>query len=245
MVPTDDDDRAGEGRARARAAHRRRHGDGHALPRRRDQGPDGRLAAVQRVGRLDHRPRRRDRQRRGARGLRGHRAPPAADRRGIHRRGAGDRARRDGRGRQGGDRLDGRRHAARGAVDPLPAAQPLLPAELQPGDQPADRQLARAPGDDAEDPVRQPEERAGRGQQPDRDPAAREPVRLQRPLRAMVAQFGAAAVAIDCTFAPRPDALQAGLGAHPRRGGGGGARRRQPPDPDRTWRRGPTGCRCR
>ena len=52
----------------------------------------------------------------------------------------------DGRGRQGGDRLDGRRHAARGALGPLPAAQPLLPAELQPGDQPADRLACASTG---------------------------------------------------------------------------------------------------
>ena len=65
----------------------------------------------------------------------------------------------------------------------LPAAQPLLPAELQPGDEPADRLAARAPGDEPEDPVRQPEERARPGQLADRDPAAREPVRVERPLR--------------------------------------------------------------
>ena len=35
---------------------------------------------------------------------------------GLHARGAGDDPAPDGRGRQGGDRLDGRRHAARGAV---------------------------------------------------------------------------------------------------------------------------------
>ena len=49
-------------------------------------------------------------------------------------------------------------------VGQVPApAQPFLPAELLPGHEPADRQPARAPGDEPEDPVRQPEERAGPG----------------------------------------------------------------------------------
>ena len=47
------------------------------------------------------------------------------------------------------DRLDGRRRAARGAVGHLSRHAPLLPAEFQPGDQPADRQLARAQRHDA------------------------------------------------------------------------------------------------
>ena len=40
---------------------------------------------------------------------------------------------------------------------------PFLPAELQPGHQPADRQLARGAGDESQDPFRQPQERARRG----------------------------------------------------------------------------------
>ena len=51
----------------------------------------------------------------------------------------------------------------------VPPAEPLLPSELQPGDQPAHRQLARIPRHEPEDAVRQPQERAGRRQQPDRD----------------------------------------------------------------------------
>ena len=176
-------DRRREGRAWAGAADRRRYGRGYALPRRRDQGSHGGQPALRRVGRLDHRPRHADRRRRGAADFRGRRAAAAADRGRLHGGGAGDRARRHGRGRQGGDRLDGRRHAAGGAVEPLPAAQPLFPAELQPGDEPADRQPARASGDEPEDALRQPEERARRGQLADRDPAAREPVRVERPLR--------------------------------------------------------------
>jgi glutamate synthase (NADPH/NADH) large chain len=43
--------------------------------------------------------------------------------------------------------------------------------------------LARIPGDEPEDPVRQPQERAGRGQQPDRDPRARQPLRRQCAVR--------------------------------------------------------------
>lgn len=44
------------------------------------------------------------------------------------------------------------RHAARCPVGRLPPAQPLLPAELQPGDQPADRPATRDPGHEPEDP---------------------------------------------------------------------------------------------
>ncbi len=67
---------------------------------------------------------------------------------------------------QGSRRLDGRRHAARGAVGPLSRPASFLPAELQPGHQPADRHPARDAGDDAEDPARQSRQRAGRGCQP-------------------------------------------------------------------------------
>jgi glutamate synthase (NADPH) large chain len=44
----------------------------------------------------------------------------------------------------------------------VPPAEPLLPPELQPGDQPAHRQPARTPGDEPEDALRQPQERARR-----------------------------------------------------------------------------------
>jgi glutamate synthase (NADPH/NADH) large chain len=43
--------------------------------------------------------------------------------------------------------------------------------------------LARIPGDEPQDPVRQPQERAGRGQQPDRDPRAGQPLRRQCAVR--------------------------------------------------------------
>ena len=61
--------------------------------------------------------------------------------------------------------------------------EPFLPAEFQPGDQPADRQFARIPGDEPEDAVREPEERAGRGFVADRDSRAGQPVRGQCAVR--------------------------------------------------------------
>jgi glutamate synthase (NADPH/NADH) large chain len=131
-------------------------------PRHRDQGQAGRGAALRRVGRQDHRLDERAggvteaplfegaelRKRQIAAGytmeeLEQILAPMAED---------------------GKERwLDGRRHAGGGAVGEVPPAQPFLPAELQPGDQPADRLAARIPGDEPQDPVRQPQERAGRG----------------------------------------------------------------------------------
>ena len=85
--------------------------------------------------------------------------------------------------------------------------------------------LARAPGDDPEDPVRQPRQRARRGHQPDADPAARVARVLTREFEAMRAYMGDAGREIDCTFDPsRPDALRDALAPHPRRGRGGGAR---------------------
>ena len=203
-----------EGRARAGAAARGRHGRGQALPRRRDQGPAGRGAAVRRVGRLDHRPRGADAT--ASRSGRSSRAPSCG----------GGRSRRATRSRSWRPSWHAMAEDGKEAIGsmgddtppavlsrPLPAAQPLLPAELQPGDQPADRQLARAPGDEPEDPVRQPEERARPGQLADRDPAAREPVRVERALRG----DGAAVrrPRRSRSTAPsrpaRPDALQAGL----------------------------------
>ncbi len=68
-------------------------------------------------------------------------------------RGARAAARADGPGRQGADRLHGRRHAGRGAVGPLSRPAPFLPPAVQPGHQPADRQLARIPGHEPQDPL--------------------------------------------------------------------------------------------
>ena len=112
--------------------------------------------------------------RRGGRAPRARRAAHAAIRGRDQHRGSRDHPASDGRRRQGGDRLDGRRHADRGAVGFLPPAQPFLPPELQPGHQPADRPAARAAGDEPEDAVRQSQERARRIELADRDLHARE-----------------------------------------------------------------------
>jgi hypothetical protein len=134
-----------------------------AVPRHRDQGQAGRAQPfgdwVGKINELDEHAGRVTE----APMFHRRRAAQAADRGGLHHRGAGADPRADGRGRQGSARLDGRRHAVGGAVEEVPAAQPFLPAELQPGDEPADRQLARIPGDEPQDPVRQPQERARRG----------------------------------------------------------------------------------
>ena len=53
----------------------------------------------------------------------------------------------DGLQRRGGDRLDGQRRAAGGALRPGPAALQLLQAALRPGDQPAARRDPRRAGD--------------------------------------------------------------------------------------------------
>ena len=93
-------------------------------------------------------------------------APPPARLRADHG-GPGADPPSHGRGRQGGGRLHGRRHAAGRAVRTSYAGPaPLLPAELQPGHQSADRFLARAAGHDAEDPARQPGQHPGRGRSP-------------------------------------------------------------------------------
>jgi len=55
----------------------------------------------------------------------------------------------------------------------------LLPPELQSGDEPAHRQLARRARHVAEDPLRQPAERSGRKQQPDRNPRSGKPLHRQ------------------------------------------------------------------
>jgi glutamate synthase (NADPH/NADH) large chain len=95
----------------------------------------------------------------------------------------------------------------------VPPAQPFLPAELQPGDEPAHRQLARIPGDEPQDAVRQPQERAGRGQQPDRDPVLDSPFVGNAQFDEMVERISARVVEIDCTFPPGagPGALREGL----------------------------------
>ncbi len=62
----------------------------------------------------------------------------------------------DGRGRQGSDRVDGRRYPARGHFGQAAARRAILSPEFQPGDQPADRLLTRTPCDEPENALRQP-----------------------------------------------------------------------------------------
>ena len=91
----------------------------------RDQGPARERTSVygmdeeDRRARPDHRP-----GPRAARVRHGN-APPPPDRGRLDARGSRTHPASDGRGREGSHRLDGRRHAARGAVGPLPAAVAL------------------------------------------------------------------------------------------------------------------------
>ena len=73
----------------------------------------------------------------------------------------------------------------------------------------------------------------------DQDNSQTEILQLESPFvsnarfAAMVRHFGAAAVEIDCSFAPGARRAAGRARAHPRRGRGGGARRRQPHRPER------------
>ncbi len=124
--------------ARSRTASPARHDYaamiGEFVTHRRSAGAQGRPRHALRPRRADPPPGR------GRADARGHGADPVAD----------------GRDRQGSDRIDGRRHAARGDLGQAAADQPVLPPEFQPGHQPADRQLARTPRDVAQDALRQP-----------------------------------------------------------------------------------------
>ena len=106
--------------------------------------------------------------------------------------------------------------------------------------------LARASGDAPEDPVRQPQQRARRGQQPDADPAAREPVRVERALRGDGEAFrrrgGRDRLHLRAGGAGR---LAGGAGADPGRGRGGGAGRGQPRGAVATSARARRGRGCR
>jgi glutamate synthase domain-containing protein 1 len=223
MVPTDE----------ATIREKGRLGPGQMLAI--DQGRAGRRPALCRLDREGHRDLGRDRGPPGTAPSERRRPAAAPDRGGLFHRGAGDHPAPDGRGRQGGDRLDGRRHALGGAVGPVPALVPFLPAEFQPGDQPADRFPARAPGDEPEDPVRQPEERAGPGFEPDRDHHAREPGGLERPVpaadRRLRRRLPGDPLRVSGGQRGRVVAARAEPG--PGRGRGGGARGRRPRHPDR------------
>ena len=107
--------------------------------------------------------------------LRPARAASAAGALRPHPRGHGADPLAHGAGRQGGGRLDGRRHAARRPLQAVPGPAPLLPPAVQPGHQPADRPLARMAGDEPQDPLRQPRQHLRRGPEPDDDPRDRQP----------------------------------------------------------------------
>ena len=119
----------------------------------------------------------------GRRALRGRRTAPPPVRRRLVDRGSGDDPPSHGRGRQGSRGLDGRRRAARGAVGHLSRHAPLLPPELQPGHQPADRLLARAQRDDDQDAARQPRQHPRREPRAERDAVAAVADRAQRRVR--------------------------------------------------------------
>jgi glutamate synthase (NADPH/NADH) large chain len=140
MVPVDEATVVEKGRAGPRPDDRRRHGGADAVPRHGDQGRPGRRAALRGMGRQDHRPGRGDARRHGKAPVRGIGPAPPPGGRGLFHRGAGTDPRADGRGREGNAGLHGRRHARGGAVEPVSPAQPLFPAELQPGHEPAHRQ---------------------------------------------------------------------------------------------------------
>ncbi len=174
----------GEGPGRPRPDDRRRPARGPALPRPRDQGPARHAPRLRRMDQAPDLARFADR---GAQAgqvrLRPRVAAPSPDQRRLEH----GRARADppphGRRGQGGDRLDGRRHAARRAVGQVSRPAPLLPAEFQPGHQPADRQPARTPGDVAQDPARQPRQHPRRGAGAVRPAAARIAGPAQRRVR--------------------------------------------------------------
>ena len=160
--------------------------------------------------------------------------------------GAGGDPAPDGGGRRRGGRLDGRRHAGRRAVRALPRAAPLFPPGVQPGHQPADRQPARDAGHVAQDPARQPRQRAGRERRAVRPAATGEPRAVHRRVP------GDADVHGDPCLRDRLHRAHRGrrhrparrAGAHPARGGGGRARRLHPRHrhrraPDRRARRHP------
>ncbi len=127
-----------------------------AGPHHRRQGTEGSAGqqqALPRVDRGDPHQARRDRRRRQATcrrtSPRPGRPPPARPPAGVRLHAGGpevpDGA--DGRSRRGGDRLDGQRLAARGAVGQEQAAVQLLQAAVRAGHQPADRSDPRAAGD--------------------------------------------------------------------------------------------------
>lgn len=106
---------------------------------------------------------------------------------------------------------------------PISADVAFLPPELQPGDQPADRQPARNPGDEPQDALWQPQERAGRIQHADGKSCCwKAPFVANAEFVEMTKMFGDTVTQIDCTFADGagPEAMGEALAPHPRRGRG-------------------------
>ncbi len=199
-----------DGRARGVGGQRRPQGPpaaGQALPRRsraaprrpgrRDQAAGCDEAAVRGVGRERDRPPRRPAGAAGARAADGAApAPPAPVR--LRAGGHEDDARAARAQRGGGGRLDGQRHAARGAVAAEAAPLLVLQAAVRAGDEPADRLDPRGRGDEREGERRLGAEPAGRDagaraaardRQPD-PPRQRARPAAPRPLRRLQGAHG-------------------------------------------------------
>jgi glutamate synthase (NADPH/NADH) large chain len=120
------------------------------------------------------------------------------------------------------------------AVGQEPRPAPLLPAELQPGHQPADRSAARSAGDDAEDALQATSATSSTRTRRSAN-CSLWPGADQRRVRRDARDMGDTAVEIDCTF-DAPAATRATRCATrsraSARGRGRGARRLQPRRPD-------------
>ncbi len=220
--------RGREGPARSRRHDRRRPGGRRPVPRQRAEGPAVVAQALRRVDQGKHQDRRADQGRaRGEAGVLARGAAPPPGGRRLDAGGHGADPAADGRDRQGSGRLDGGRHPDRRAVRQVPRPAPFLPAEFQPGHQPADRQPARAPGDDPAHPARQPRQHPRRGFRAVRPPAAREPGADQRRVPRHARLHGGHR-GRDRLHVPgrwRAERARGGDRAGPARGRGRGARR--------------------
>ena len=173
-----------EGPPRPRRDAGRRYGPAPGLQGPRAEGHAGGDARLCELDRAHGRARFADPPgRAGHRALPGRRIAPPPVRGGLVDRGPRDDPPSHGRGRQGGCRLDGRRRAARCTERHLSRHAPLLPAELQPGDEPADRLLARAQRDDDPHPAGQSRQHPRRDARPERDAVAAVADRAQRRVR--------------------------------------------------------------
>ena len=143
-----------------------------------------------------------------------------------------------GRGRQGGDRVHGRRLAARGAVRAVSRAAPFLPPELQSGYQPADRQPAREARDEPDHAAGQSREYPRRGRKPARVPATRLAGAAEQGVRRAVRLSRRERRRDRLHLPARGRRARAGRRAlpHPVGGRGRGSRRRQSSYPQRPQR---------